>query len=232
MNYFSQNIRFLREHKLLKQVDIEGFTGIKRTTWNNYEKGRSEPEIDLILDISTFFGVSAEDLLRKNLSDNVHLNTVSDSSAEYLKSPPKSPPISPPNTSKMLQNGQIPLIPIDAIAGYGNGDVQVHKNEIEMWISAPNLDADYAIKCSGDSMANTYEHGDFLACKKVTDLFLQWGKAYVLDTEQGAIVKRLYKSENEKMIECRSDNPKYPPFEIPKKAIRSISIITGLARVF
>jgi len=89
------------------------------------------------------------------------------------------------------------------------------------------------IRVSGNSMYPKYSNGDILACKPISDIsFFQWGKAYVLDTDQGAIVKRLFEGKDDSSIECRSDNKEhYPAFQIPKLSIRNISIVVGVIRL-
>lgn len=72
MNNFSLNIQILRKSNGLKQSDFEQID-IKRTTWNNYESNKSEPDIDTILRIANFFEVDLETLLVKDLSRNQHL---------------------------------------------------------------------------------------------------------------------------------------------------------------
>ena len=72
MNNFALNIQILRKSNGFKQSDFE-IIKIKRTTWNNYESGKSEPDIDTILRIANFFGVDLETLLVKDLSKNEHL---------------------------------------------------------------------------------------------------------------------------------------------------------------
>jgi transcriptional regulator with XRE-family HTH domain len=72
MNNFALNIQILRKSNGLKQSDFEDIN-IKRTTWNNYESGKSEPDIDTILRISNFFEVDLETLLVKDLSKDQHL---------------------------------------------------------------------------------------------------------------------------------------------------------------
>lgn len=39
--------------------------------------------------------------------------------------------------------------------------------------------------------------------------FFQWGKTYLIDSEQGAMIKRIFPTDNDEYIECRSDNPLY-----------------------
>ena len=130
----------------------------------------------------------------------------------------------------------IPLIPVDAMAGYGNGDVQVMDYDIqEDYIITPELDnrgVKYLIRVSGSSMTPKYNNGDLLACRPITDVsFMQWGKVYVLDTDQGPLVKRLFEIDVD-FLECRSDNfEKYPPFKIRKTSIRRIAIVVGVLRL-
>lgn len=64
-----------------------------------------------------------------------------------------------------------------------------------------------------------------LACKKIHDiLFFQWGKVYVIDNSQGALVKRILEDkESPGNIVCHSDNKgEYPAFSMPKSDIRSL----------
>jgi len=133
-------------------------------------------------------------------------------------------------------SSSFPLIPIAAMAGYGNGDVSVKEYEIIDQYVIPdfmNRGVKFLIRASGSSMYPKYSNGDLLACRPITDTtFFQWGKVYVLDTDQGPLVKRLYASKNSDLnIECRSDNKdQYPPFDIPKDSIRKISIVVGVIR--
>ena len=133
----------------------------------------------------------------------------------------------------------IPLIPVEAMAGYGSGDVSVTSYEIEEnYILTPEFEGKgikYLIRVSGSSMIPKYNNGDLLACRPITDIsFMQWGKVYVLDTDQGPLVKRLYpcNPHDDDSLECRSDNyEKYPPFKIPKISIRKIAIVVGVLRL-
>jgi phage repressor protein C with HTH and peptisase S24 domain len=93
---------------------------------------------------------------------------------------------------------------------------------------------EFVIRVSGSSMYPKYSNGDLLACKKIPAItFFQWGKVYVLDTVQGALVKRLFEDkENSDNIICQSDNKEnYPAFSLPKNEIRSLSIVLGVIRM-
>ena len=131
----------------------------------------------------------------------------------------------------------IPLIPIEAMGGYGKGDSQVMQYDVSSGYNIPELEGKgvkYLIRVSGSSMYPKYSNGDLLACKPLEDLsFFQWGKPYVLDTEQGAIVKRLFPCDDDsECLECRSDNKvHYPPFRIPKLSVRAVAIVVGVIRL-
>lgn len=130
----------------------------------------------------------------------------------------------------------IPLIPIDALAGLPADDnIGVRFIDCARYTipEFTNLNVEYMIRVSGSSMYPKYSNGDILACRRVTDvLFFQWGKIYVIDSSQGALVKRVFQDEDPERILLVSDNREhYPPFSIPKSDIRSISIVVGVIRL-
>lgn len=130
----------------------------------------------------------------------------------------------------------LPLIPIDAVAGFPAADNDgVYMEDCEHY-SIPEFEAkgaNFLIRVSGDSMMPLYNNGDIIACRKISDiLFFQWGSIYVLDTSQGALVKRIEECEkNDDCILCVSENPRFKPFQLPKTDIRSLSTIIGLVRL-
>jgi phage repressor protein C with HTH and peptisase S24 domain len=131
----------------------------------------------------------------------------------------------------------IPLIPIEAIAGFPDGDVLGVKYEECEQYNIPEFiqsGVEFIIRVSGSSMYPKYSNGDLLACRKIKDiLFFQWGKVYVIDSSQGAMVKRIFEDkDNVDNIILVSDNKEhYPPFAIPKNDIRSLSIVVGVIRM-
>jgi phage repressor protein C with HTH and peptisase S24 domain len=130
----------------------------------------------------------------------------------------------------------IPLIPIDAVAGLPVGESLAARFIDCAHYVIPefaNLNVEYMIRVSGSSMYPKYSNGDILACRRVQDvLFFQWGKIYVIDSSQGALVKRVFQDEDPDRILLVSDNREnYPPFSIPKSDIRSLSIVVGVIRL-
>ena len=131
----------------------------------------------------------------------------------------------------------IPLIPLDAVAGFpADGGSGVGMGNWERYVIPEFADkgADFLIRVSGDSMVPLYYSGDLLACHKITDIrFFQWGTIYVLETSQGIIVKRVQESDkHDDCILCVSENESvHKPFLLPRDDIRSLSTIVGLVRL-
>lgn len=137
--------------------------------------------------------------------------------------------------AKKNTNG-IPLIPLDAVAGFPAADYEgVYLEDCERY-TIPEFEAkgaNFLIRVSGDSMMPLYNNGDIIACRKIHDiLFFQWGGVYVLETSQGVIVKYVEEPEkSDDCILCVSENPRFKPFQLPKSDIRSLSTIIGLVRL-
>lgn len=115
----------------------------------------------------------------------------------------------------------IPLLPVSAAAGsLSEFSTQVHNYDCEMLIS-PAKDIDLAMPVSGESMQPEYPNGSKVFLKKINEaIFIEWGKAYVIDTVNGSILKIILPcKENDSKIICHSINPNYPDFQIDKKNI-------------
>lgn len=129
-------------------------------------------------------------------------------------------------------NEGIPLVPIDAWAGIFKGDQTISLSECDRFIVPAFKNADFLISVRGDSMIPKYYSGDLVACKylPLSDIFFQWGKVYVLDTNQGVLIKEVRRGSSDKTIKLISENPKYEPFEISRNSIYNIAIVQGLIR--
>ena len=109
------------------------------------------------------------------------------------------------------------LLPISAQGGSLNDFVVSVKDSDCEKIISPIAGAEYAITISGDSMAPEYPNGSQILIKKINErAFIDWGKAYVLDTCNGVVVKILVPAKREGYVRCLSLNPDpmYAPFEV------------------
>ena len=88
-------------------------------------------------------------------------------------------------------------------------------------IVSPIKGADYAMEVTGDSMSPEFPSGSRVLIKKIDpEQFIPWGETFVLDTPNGAVIKRVRKTDDPKIVECVSVNPAYQSYTIPRDFIR------------
>ena len=209
----SLKIKELRKSKNLTQKEFSSKIKVDDSQFSKIEQGKLQPTLNQLMEISSNFNVSMDELCFDNNS--------------MLK---KNIPLAKPVENSI--NG-IPLIPIEAMAGFGGGDIQVLELDCEFFTIPTFKGADFLIQVKGSSMYPKYNSGDIVACKKLNlnDLFFQWNKVYVLDTEQGALIKRIDIGSDENHVMIVSDNEKYRPFPLHKSKINAISIVMGVIRL-
>ena len=128
----------------------------------------------------------------------------------------------------------LPLIPVDAMAGALGEDARsIMPYDCERFVIPAFRSADFLIRVQGDSMQPHYLPGDIVACKRVPldRLWFQWGKTYVIDTSQGALIKRIEQSPKDGCVQLQSDNTKYNPIDLPTSEINGVALICGIIRV-
>lgn len=128
--------------------------------------------------------------------------------------------------------GTRPRIPYNAAAGTlteaMDGVTEFQCEQLPVISAFPRYD--FTIRITGKSMEPEYFAGDEVACLRVNEKqFLQWGRVHVLDTTQGIVIKRIYDAGES--ILCRSYNPEFPDFSIPKENIRSYNLVVGSLRL-
>ena len=162
------------------------------------------------------------------------LNTFPEISLDWLvtgRGPMLRSDLSTAHPASMPGEG-IPLIPINAMAGVFTGEQVVLELECDRYVVPAFKDAEFLITVKGSSMVPKYNSGDIVACKRMPlDTFFQWNKVYVLDTEQGPLIKRVKKGTSEDTLTIFSDNPSYEPFELPRTKIYHIALVVGVIRL-
>ena len=123
-----------------------------------------------------------------------------------------------------------PRLPVSAAAGklgaYING---VKASDCEMMPIIKNFPSyDFTMFIQGNSMEPYFLSGDEIALSRAS--IIQWGKEYVLDTEEGAVFKKIY--EDGDNIRCVSYNKEeYHDFLVPKTMIYGFYKVVGMIRV-
>lgn len=136
--------------------------------------------------------------------------------------------------SSSVQMKRLPLIPYEAAAGILRGETEgVRFDDCEHYVIPFFTDADFLIRVSGDSMQPTFRSGDLAACKFVQpiDMSFQWGKPYIIATDEGILLKRIYQKGNSRQyLSLVSDNVLYPPLTFPCDQIYQIARVLGVMR--
>ena len=127
--------------------------------------------------------------------------------------------VNPPTEEEITQE-MVLVIPTGARAGtLADFSISTEAYECERMVT-PIKGADFAIQVTGDSMSPEYPSGSVILIKKINEkAFIEWGKTYVLDTENGAVIKNVRRTDNPEVIECVSLNPAYQPFTMETKYV-------------
>lgn len=224
-------------------------TGIPKRSYVDYENEKQDISLERLRKIATFLNVSISALVGEtNSEENLTISNGKEKGKESGKKQNVNKTL--PNEGILVNEHQpvynekrqsgfkalgVPLIPIDAMAGFGTGSTQVMDYDTKMYVvpEFTELKVDFMIPVKGSSMYPKYNSGDLVACKKlnIKDLFFQWNKVYVLDTEQGALIKRIKKAADSDHILLVSDNKSYDPFEIHLSKVYAVALVVGVIRL-
>ena len=84
-----------------------------------------------------------------------------------------------------------------------------------------------------NAMAPAFPCGTIVLARKAnSDVFIEWGEAYLLETPDGTILTRLAPGgKDEDKYHCVRDNSQqYPSFDVPKWAVLGFYRVIGAAR--
>lgn len=231
MQIIDRLFKFFRE-KSLSNYKVEQACGLSNGYLRNLRKA---PSVEFLEKIFSTYPELSREWVMTGIGDMYRSDPSAVQPTNDREKTEKRPSENTPSM-KQVAKGGLPLIPIDAVAGF-NGWDESGVSELDCArYDVPDfaaVHADFLIRVSGSSMYPKYSSGDILACRKIVEVtFIQWGKIYVIDSQQGAMVKRLFPIEgDDEHVLCKSDNPNYLPFELPKDEIRSLSIVVGAIRL-
>lgn len=210
----------------MKVIDLKAF---------RQANGIQQADLANFLSVSTPF-VSQVENGKRDLPENqlskIMLNRIGWDTSMLIKEADEQPRTTyHTETTKM-----IPLLPSGAVAGYLAGG-----NESDFaggpLVAVPDFTergADCAIRVEGHSMYPRYMNGEILAIRILDNpTFFQWGRVYVLNTNQGCIIKRLFPDPaDDNNIICHSENSEeFPDYKITKDDVLSVAIVVGHAGV-
>ena len=211
MKYIQSNIKFLRSQKKMSQERFAEELGWTRSIVGSYEEGRSEPPIDRLIELSKYFEIPIDILIKNDLLLAKNTSFIEVGNKRVLF----------PITVNENNEDLIEIVPAKASAGYLAGYADPEYIEQLQKIKLPFLPTGThrAFPIKGDSMLPVKD-GSFIVAKFVEDTFsIKNGRTYIILTkDDGLVYKRVYEKDNETFI-LSSDNKFYNPYEVKKEDI-------------
>lgn len=201
----AQNLIYLRRKHRLSQQALAEAMGVPRTTLGEYERGNTEPNIELLIRLADYFKVKVDDLVRANISHH-DLEILRSKDLRVLA-------ISIDQTNRE----NIELVDTKAKAGYLEGftDPEYIRDLPKLYFPAIPAGTYRAFEIQGDSMLPILE-GTIVICKYVESLKdLKDNRTYVVVSKQeGIVYKRIKTNQDTQALLLLSDNDVYAPYWI------------------
>jgi len=168
-----------------------------------------------LADLAAFLDMSPQNLNGLLSKDDIKTGTL-ERIAEFLNKPVYAFYDAEPQTTAP-SGERVPLIPVEAHAGHLSDFADAVSDYDCEKVVSPVRGASFAIQVTGESMAPAYPSGAKILCQRVDETaFIEWGRVYLLDTVNGAILKQVRKADRPDRVVCCSLNPspEYAPFEV------------------
>jgi transcriptional regulator with XRE-family HTH domain len=209
MKIISKNIKHLRTLKSLSQEGLAEELKVTRSRIGSYEENRSSPTLEFLIDLSTYFKIPIDILLKNDLTKTKDLSFIEIGNKRILF------PIVVDEQNENL----IEVISVEASAGYLLGyDDPEYIEQLEK-IKLPFLPTGKhrAFPIKGDSML-PMKNGSYLVAEFVEDLMdVKSGTSYIIVTKNdGMTYKRVYNQiEDKGTLLLKPDNKEYQAYEVP-----------------
>lgn len=213
MKPIQTNIKHLRTLQKLSQERFADELNWTRSIVGAYEEGRSEPPIDRLIELSNYFDIPIDILVKKDLRKAKDTSFIEVGNKRILF----------PITVNEDNQDLIEIIPAKATAGYLSGYDDPEYIEQLQKIKLPFLPTGThrAFPIKGDSMLPVKD-GSFIVAKFIEDISdIKNGRTYVVLTKHdGLVYKRIYIPENNPQnLLLSSDNKAYKPYLTDKEDI-------------
>jgi transcriptional regulator with XRE-family HTH domain len=209
MKKICKNIAHLRHLRGLSQEALAEELSITRSRLSSWEEHRAAPPIDMLIELSDYFHISVDSLVKIDLTKVNDLRDLLKIGGNRILFPVMV---------DQDQNDLIELVPLKASAGYLDGYADAEYIE-----QLPRISLPYAthgkyrgFPIKGDSMPplteGAYVIGTYV--EKLDDI--KDGSTYIVLTQNdGLVYKRLYNTlDHTGTIQFHSDNKAYLPYEV------------------
>jgi transcriptional regulator with XRE-family HTH domain len=220
------NIKLLRKKVGKSQEEMAGIFGLTRSSYSGYENGVADPGIDTLIQVSDYFKVPLDALMRKDFSlltdaewDSIEKGLYADVQGKHLRI----------LTQLVTEDDEdlIEMIPIKASAGYTAGYADPEYLKVLPTFSLPFLSKNQKYRSFpivGDSMPPVVE-GSFVVAEFIQNwMSIKNGTPCIVVTEDEGIVFKIvnnFLSDSQSFQLC-STNPMYSPYLVHANSILEI----------
>lgn len=202
MNDVGNYIKGLRQSKGLTQEELGSIVGVKKAAVQKWESGIvTNLKRNTIQALAEFFNVSPASFVG---GDSSNINT-----DLYTKYP----------NIKPIKKVKIPMLGNIACGEPIFADEQ-HETYIE---TDGNINADFCLTCSGDSMEPKLLNGDIVFIRQQAEV--NDGQIAAVIIEDEATLKRVYYDKTNNILRLIAENPKYDPLIYSGEQLDHIRIL-------
>ncbi|HRI00113.1 MAG TPA: helix-turn-helix domain-containing protein [Saprospiraceae bacterium] len=211
--HFHQNLQFLRKRNQWSQQEAAEKLGIPRTTLSEYERGNTEPDLELLMKMSKLYNVPSDDLILQALHEG-DLDSFIYKGMKVLSI-----------STDLGGKENIELVSSKAAAGYIESFQNPEFVRELPKISIPQLHQGRyrAFEINGESMF-PLPSGSIVVCEYVQDLnsIKDYSCYVVISKQDGLVYKRVVKDAHKNQLMLSSDNKLYAPYSIDFDDVQEI----------
>lgn len=197
-------LKEIRKRLGYSQKEVSRELGISTGNYSKIERGDVQLTVDRLIKLSSFYNMSPEGIIYYNGSYG---------------------------TLFEMQNPNVSFIPVAAQAGLfaDFSDKNILENTVQFSLPVFYEKSLFMINLEGDSMYPTFSNGDYILIQEVNgNTNIKWGEPYLIVSNNGQVVKRIYKSDEITKLLLKSDNELYDPYEIELLNIKSLWEVKGV----
>ena len=208
-----KNLKYLRQKNKISQQGLSEALDIPRTTLGDYERGKTEPNIAMLIKMATYFDVKVDELVKEDLSHSDY---------EVLKT----------KVMRVLaisvdseNEGNIELVDTKAEAGYLESFQNPEYIRDLPKIQFPNIPSGTyrGFEIQGESMLPA-EPGSIIIASYIEDLsYIKDNKTYIIISKRdGLVYKRVKLNKDKNQLILISDNEVFLPYELDYEQVEEV----------
>lgn len=220
------NLKLLRNRVKKSQEEVANDLGLTRSSYSGYENGVAQPNIEILVQLSDYYKVSVDDLLKKDfskLSENewstMDKGIMVDAKGQKLRV----------LTSVINEENEelIEMVPMKASAGYTAGYADPDYLKVLPTFHLPFLSKDRKYRSfpiKGDSMPPVVE-GSYVTGEYIQNwMTIRNGTPCIVVTKDDGIVFKVLHNmlESDQSFQLCSTNPFYEPYMVHVNEILEI----------